>query len=94
MQVVRNKELKLWGMVFYTAGTFKHKELQVTVDHPCTLLVKEDGTLHIADPGQTQEDIQVSLRIPTLSKKTATFRCSFKESGIRAGATKAYRAKF
>ena len=94
MQVVRNKELKLWGMVFYTAGTFKHKELQITVDHPCTLLVKEDGSFHIADPGQTQEDIQVSLRLPASSKKTATFRCSFKESGIRAGATKAYRAKF
>lgn len=91
MQVVRNKELKLWGMVFYAAGTFKHKELQVTVDHPCTLLVKEDGTLHIADPGQTQEEIQVSLRLPALSKKTCTLRCDFKNSGIRAGETKAYR---
>ncbi|MDE5710149.1 MAG: chloramphenicol resistance protein, partial [Bacteroides sp.] len=91
MQVVRNKELKLWGMVFYTAGTFKHKELQVTVDRPCTLLIKEDGTLHIADPGQTQEEIQVSLRLPALSKKTTTLHCDFKNSGIQAGATKAYR---
>lgn len=98
MQVVRNKKTGIWGMVFYKAGTFNHKELRVEVDKPCALLIKANGgsnaTLHIADPGQTESDIKVSVSLPALSATAKTILCSFKESGIYAGATKAYDIKF
>ena len=60
-------------VTFFEAGTFKHKELSVTVDKPCILMVKDinakSANLHIADPGQTQSPIQVELKIG--KKKTS-----------------------
>lgn len=94
LQVVRNKKLGIWGMIFYQAGEFKHRDIQVTVDKACTLLIKEDGSMHIADPGQTESDIQVSILMPAKSKQAKTILCSFKDSGIYAGATKAYHIPF
>lgn len=94
LQVVRNKKLGIWGMIFYKAGEFKHRDIHVTVDKACTLLIKDDGTMHIADPGQTESDIQVSILMPAKSKQAKSILCSFKDSGIYAGATKAYRIAF
>lgn len=98
VQVVRNKDLGIWGMVFYNAGEFKHRDIQVAVDKACVLMIKENGphtaALHIADPGQTEADIQVSLTLPGRSKAPQTILCSFKDSGIYAGATKAYDIRF
>lgn len=94
VQAVRNKKSGIWGMVFYKAGEFNHPDIHVTVDKACTLLIKDNGTLHIADPGQTESDIQVSIRIPAKSKQVKTILCSFKDSGIYAGATKAYHIRF
>ena len=98
MQVVRNKSLGIWGMVFYSAGEFKHRDILVTVDKACVLMIKDNGTatprLHIADPGQTEPDIQVSVLLPARSKEAKTLHCSFKDSGIRAGTTKAFDIKF
>lgn len=97
MQVVRHKESGIWGMVFHKAGTFRHQDIRVTVDKPCVLMVKRDdkqtASLHIADPGQTESDIQVSLSLPGVSEKSQTLVCSFKGSGIYAGATKAYNVR-
>ena len=70
IQAVRNTKLNVWMVTFFEAGTFKHKELSVTVDKPCVLMVKDinakSANLHIADPGQTQSPIQVELKILSL----------------------------
>lgn len=97
MQVVRHKELGLWEMVFYAAGTFTHPEMEITVDKPCTLLVKSTGKnnvdLHIADPGQTESEIEVKVVLPARSKASKTLHCSL-EKGVLAGSTKAYKLTF
>ncbi len=98
LQVVRNKKLGIWEMVFYNAGVFNHRDIHVTVDKACALMIKEEGPrttrLHIADPGQTESDIQVSIQLPDQSKEAKTICCSFKDSGIYAGATKVYDISF
>ncbi len=75
-------------VTFFEAGTFTHKELSVTVDKPCILMIKDitskSANLHIADPGQTQSPIQVELKI---GKKTQTRTADFTQTGIYAGAT-------
>lgn len=94
VQAVRNTKLNVWMMTFFEAGTFKHKELSVTVDKPCVLMVKDinakSANLHIADPGQTQSPIQVELKI---GKKKQTLTADFSQTGIYAGATKQYTVK-
>lgn len=59
-------------VTFFEAGTFTHKELSVTVDKPCILMIKDitskSANLHIADPGQTQSPIQVELKIGKKNK--------------------------
>lgn len=94
IQAVRNTKLNVWMVTFFEAGTFKHKELSVTVDKPCVLMVKDitakTANLHIADPGQTQSPIQVELKI---GKKKQTLTVDFSQTGIYAGATKQYTVK-
>lgn len=94
IQAVRNTKLNVWMVTFFEAGTFKHKELSVTVDKPCVLMVKDinakSANLHIADPGQTQSPIQVELKI---GKKKQTLTADFTQTGIYAGATKQYTVK-
>ena len=94
IQAVRNTKLNVWMVTFFEAGTFKHKELSVTVDKPCVLMVKDINAksvnLHIADPGQTQSPIQVELKI---GKKKQVLTADFSQTGIYAGATKQYTVK-
>lgn len=94
VQAVRNTKLNVWMVTFFEAGTFKHKELSVTVDKPCVLMVKDinakSANLHIADPGQTQSPIQVELKI---GKKKQALTADFSQTGIYAGATKQYTVK-
>lgn len=94
VQAVRNTKLNVWMVTFFEAGTFKHKELSVTVDKPCVLMVKDinakSANLHIADPGQTQSPIQVELKI---GKKKQVLTADFSQTGIYAGATKQYTVK-
>lgn len=94
IQAVRNTKLNVWMVTFFEAGTFKHKELSVTVDKPCILMIKDitskSANLHIADPGQTQSPIQVELKI---GKKKQTLTADFTQTGIYAGATKQYTVK-
>lgn len=94
VQAVRNTKLNVWMVTFFEAGTFKHKELSVTVDKPCVLMVKDitakSANLHIADPGQTQLPIQVELKI---GKKKQVLTADFSQTGIYAGATKQYTVK-
>lgn len=94
IQAVRNTKLNVWMVTFFEAGTFKHKELSVTVDKPCVLMVKDinakSANLHIAAPGQTQSPIQVELKI---GKKKQVLTADFSQTGIYAGATKQYTVK-
>lgn len=94
IQAVRNTKLNVWMVTFFEAGTFTHKELSVTVDKPCILMIKDitskSANLHIADPGQTQSPIQVELKI---GKKKQTLTVDFTQTGIYAGATKQYTVK-
>lgn len=94
IQAVRNTKLNVWMVTFFETGTFKHKELSVTVDKPCVLMVKDINAksvnLHIADPGQTQSPIQVELKI---GKKKQVLTADFSQTGIYAGATKQYTVK-
>lgn len=94
IQAVRNTKLNVCMVTFFEAGTFKHKELSVTVDKPCVLMVKDinakSANLHIADPGQTQSPIQVELKI---GKKKQVLTADFSQTGIYAGATKQYTVK-
>ena len=94
VQAVRNTKLNVWMVTFFEAGTFKHKELSVTVDKPCVLMVKDinakSANLHIADPGQTQSPIKVELKI---GKKKQALTADFSQTGIYAGATKQYTVK-
>lgn len=94
IQAVRNTKLNVWMVTFFEASTFTHKELSVTVDNPCILMIKDitskSANLHIADPGQTQSPIQVELKI---GKKKQTLTADFTQTGIYAGATKQYTVK-
>lgn len=49
--------------------------------------------IHIADPGQTQSCIKVELLIPEISSERKTVLCDFRNTGIYAGASKAYKLK-
>lgn len=97
-QVVRNKKLGIWQMVFYTAGEFRNKEIIVKVSKGCTLMIKDikkkEATLHIADPAQTQEMIRVDLCIPEKSKERKNIDCDFSHSSIYAGASQKHLLQF
>lgn len=94
IQAVRNTKLNVWMVTFFETGTFTHKELNVSVDKPCILMIKDitskSANLHIADPGQTQSPIQIELKI---GKKKQTLTADFTQTGIYAGATKQYTVK-
>lgn len=97
VQVVRNKQLGIWQMVFYQKATFVHKEMSVSVDKGCALLFRDitapEATFHIADPAQAQAKIEVEVRIPSVSPKAKRVVCDFTNTGVYAGKSKAYRIK-
>ena len=78
-------------MIFYCAGEFTYKDLTVKADKACALMVKIKGQnemkLHIADPGQTQSNITIDIR---MRKQSKTINCDYRNSGIYAGSTKAF----
>lgn len=94
MQVVRNKKLDVWEMVFYRAATFSHGKITVKVDKGCALLFKDmensASCFHIADPAQAQSVIRVDVCIPSVAKDTKTIVCDFSDTGIYAGMSKVY----
>lgn len=63
MQVVFNKKLNLWGMVFYEAGTFTNDDFNFTVDAPCVLMMENPGTTPIkgwlSDPAQNVSTLKI-----------------------------------
>lgn len=90
-QIVRNKKLGIWQMIFYQAGEFKNKDIAVKVNQGCALMIKENNKykveVHIADPAQTQSVIEADICIPRKSKEIKKIYCDFNHSGIYAGAS-------
>ncbi len=95
IQAVRNTKEGVWMITFFEAGTFKNKSLTVSADKPCVLMVKnitsQSADLHIADPGQTQTPIKVTLKN---GKKEKSLTADFTDTGVHAGASKAYQVAF
>lgn len=98
LQVVRNRDLGIWQMVFYQAGEFKSKEITVKVDKGCVLMVKDinkrEASFHIADPAQTQSILKVTICIPKKSKEVKSLSCDFRHSGVYAGASQTHPLRF
>lgn len=98
IQVVRHKKLDVWQMVFYRPGEFKYGKLSVRVDKPCVLMVKKIDSrrpvVHVADPGQTGQPIQVKVRISSSKggEQTIDFRPS--DNPIFVGATQSFTLKY
>ena len=98
IQVVRHKKLDVWQMVFYRSGEFKYGKLSVRVDKPCALMVKKVDSrrpvVHVADPGQTGQPIQIKVRISGSKggEQTIDFRPS--DNPIFAGATQSFTLKY
>lgn len=93
LQAVRDKKEGIWQFIFHAPGTFRHKELTVTVDKACALQIKDikdKGVMHIADPGQKQTTINVEVTLPKQSKSAKTYSCNFEGTEVYAGATKSY----
>ena len=92
IQAVRHKGLHIWQIVFYRAGRFQHKEMTIEVDKPCALMIKQTQghapVLHIADPGQTGQAINVIIQ--PRKKKAYTIRMQPAENPIYAGATQSF----
>lgn len=91
LQVVRNKKLGIWQMIFYSAGEFKNKDITVKVDKSCVLMIKDvnkqEASFHIADPAQEESRINVSICIPDKSSEIKKIAFDFRNSGIYAGAS-------
>lgn len=98
LQVVRNKDLGIWQMVFYKAGEFRNKDIAVKVDKGCVLMVKDinkrEASFHIADPEQAQSTIKVTICILNKSKEVKSLSCDFRNSGVYAGASQAHSLRF
>ena len=90
VQAVYHKKKKIWQIVFYQPGKFEHKKLSIQTDKACALIIKGlDGkhpTLHIADPGQTGQPIQVTVR----NKKSQTIHFQPSSNPIYAGSTQSF----
>ena len=98
IQVVRHKKLDVWQMVFYRPGEFKYGKLSVRVDKPCVLMVKKIDSrrpvVHVADPGQTGQPIQVKVRISGSKGGEQTIDFCPSDNPIFAGATQSFTLKY
>lgn len=98
LQIVKNKKLGIWQMIFYKAGKFKSKDISVEVSEGCALMIKDKGEnkvdVHIADPKQAQSTIEIEICMPRKSSKTNKATCNFRNSGIYSGASKKLNFQF
>lgn len=65
VQSVRHRGLGIWEIIFYKGCSFKHHEIEVKANRPCTMILKKgkqgETLLHVADPGQTGQDIILDI---------------------------------
>ena len=97
IQAVEQTDLGVWQAVFHKPATLTARNLTLSVDKPCIVMVRRhnDGsvTLHVADPAQKQEPINVELKLKGSLNKAVKQVCDFTGTGIYAGQTKVYRLK-
>lgn len=97
VQAVQHKQLGIWQFVFYAAATYRDRNISVTVDKPCAVMVRRqsDGgvMLHVADPSQCCKPIAVAVGLKGVLGKKVNTVCDFTSAGVYAGATKSYRLK-
>ncbi|MCF8714385.1 hypothetical protein JM658_06030 [Joostella atrarenae] len=72
IQAVYNKKLDVMEVIFYTPNKLNYKDVNITVDKPCVLLLKNIKTPHvnisIADPSQQQAAIKLIAKLPEIKK--------------------------
>lgn len=94
VQAVRHSKLDIMGIVFYKAGTFSDKTITVETDKPCAILLKniksKNPVIHIADPGQKREKINISIYKGKKGKEKHNIEFTPYDNPIFAGATKVY----
>ena len=78
LQVVHQKKLNLWGMVFYKAASFKNSQFTIKADNACALMLQNPESASVqgwlSDPSQNKSEIKlrfVSSAIPA-EKELAT----------------------
>lgn len=79
-------------VIFWRAGSLAMDSIKLKSDCPCALVLKggligDDMVMHIADIGQLQNRINISIESNKISKELA---CYFTNSGIYAGRTRRY----
>ena len=98
VQAVRHKKLGVWQMVFYRPGEFNSGKLSVRVDRPCALMVKNVDSgypvVHLADPGQTGQSIQVTVRVSGSKGGVQTIDFRPSDNPVFAGATQSFILKY
>jgi chondroitin AC lyase len=66
VQAVRQVKLDVWGIVFYSSGTLRHGEVELTVDVGCAILLGGVGSsevrFDISDPSQISSEVNVKFR--------------------------------
>ena len=94
LQAVWHSELGIWQMIFHAKGQYRDSNIRIKVDAPCALMVsrKADGRvwLHIADPLQKEQIINLELKVDGDMKRTKKLSCNFTHMGEEAGKTKAF----
>ncbi len=94
LQVVRNEQLNIYGLVFYKAATFQAGNLKVHADKGCVLLLKDVGTsqvrAYVADPSRKESAIKLTFSLPSIDGQKV-LQCNFPVSpDPYAGATKEF----
>ena len=73
IQAVRDKNLNITQIIFYEAGSLKWDNQEIKVDKPCILQVRKlsqrNTEISLADPNQTETQINVSYTSSRKSKK-------------------------
>lgn len=92
VQSVYQKQLNIWQIVFFEAGSLQYGQLKVTANAGCIVMLKkvrkDQYQLHISDPAQLQQKIKLTIGCPNDSSHHVT--ADFRNSGTYAGASKAY----
>lgn len=94
VQAVKHNTLDILGVVFYKAATFKHEDIEVTVDKPCVVMFTNISTseieTYISDPSRTVSNIKLVTSFPGIVGQKELL-CSFPiHPNPYAGATVQY----
>jgi chondroitin AC lyase len=63
IQAVYHKSLDILQVIFHQAGTVNVGDKSVSVDYPCSLMLKKSNLVTVADPSQTLSNISVTINV-------------------------------